>query len=230
MATRKMKTKEGADVAAVATSCLPHNTLCIERKDGESDAAAIVRAAANPVARGAITARKLTSYLAEDADITTYVQKLREQTTAFASGDLSGVESMLVTQAMTLDALFNHMSMKALETSSVPAKEALLRLALKAQAQCSGAAKVLGELKNPRAVAFIRQQNNANGPQQVNNGVRAPSQATTRSGAERPGRSTNLLEERNGARMDNGTSGKAGRGDQALEAMGAVNRADKRRG
>lgn len=220
--------KEGG--AEVAPPERPENTLTIVRKDGESSADAIVRHAVNPVTRGAITSRKLTSYLADDADITTYVKRLREQTKAVAVGDLSGIESMLVTQAMTLDALFNHMSMKALETSGFQAKEAILRLALKAQAQCASTAKVLGEIKNPRSVAFIRQQNNANGPQQVNNGAGTSPPAASRARAEEPGRSNELLEASNGEWLDPGTPGQTGRSNQALEAMGAVNRADKRGG
>ncbi|WP_439671405.1 Phasin domain-containing protein [Cupriavidus necator] len=221
------KTKDAGakeSVAVVAPPERPQDVLTIERKDGESRDAAIVRTAANPVARGAITACKATEYLLADADVSAYVQKLREQTEAVAGGDLSGVETMLATQALALDALFNHMSMRALETSGWQAKEAVLRLALKAQAQCASTAKVLGELKNPRSVAFIRQQNNANGPQQVNNGVGTPAEGSRARARKNPERSNELLEESDGEWMDTGTAGQAVRGNQALAAVGAVNR------
>lgn len=226
----KKANEEGVDSSAVAASEHPQNVITAERKDGESSAAAIVRHAASPVTRGAITSRKLMSYLADDTDITTYVEKLREQTTAVAGGDLSVIESMLVAQALTLDALFNRFAMTALESPRMQAQEALLRLALKAQSQCASTAKVLGEIKNPRSVAFIRQQNNAAGHQQINNGAAATPSADPRARAEECGRSNGLLESKNGEWMDPGAPGKAGRSNQTLETMGAVNRADKRGG
>src|SRR5690606_18062274 len=53
------------------------------------------------------------------------------------------------------------------------ATEQYMRLALKAQSQARTTIETLSEVKNPKAVAFVRQANIANGPQQVNNGERA---------------------------------------------------------
>ena len=53
----------------------------------------------------------------------------------------------------------------------LPAAETYLRLALKAQAQCRATVEALAEIKNPRPVAFVKQANIAQGPQQVNNRI-----------------------------------------------------------
>jgi len=50
------------------------------------------------------------------------------------------------------------------------ATEIYLRHAFKAQAQCRSTLEALAEIKNPRPVAFVKQANIANGPQQINNG------------------------------------------------------------
>lgn len=53
-------------------------------------------------------------------------------------------------------------------------REEAHRLALKAQAQGVRTLEVLGALKNPQPVAFVKQANIAHGPQQVNNGATEP--------------------------------------------------------
>lgn len=49
------------------------------------------------------------------------------------------------------------------------ATDKYMRLAMKAQGQCRATLQTLGELKNPRQMAFVKQANIANGYQQVNN-------------------------------------------------------------
>ncbi|MBN3788301.1 hypothetical protein [Burkholderia sp. Ac-20353] len=135
-------------------------------------------------------------------------------------GDMSSVERLLVTQAIALNTLFGecaHMVGKSMG-KHLQATEAYMRMALKAQQQSATTLKILGEIKNPRQVAFIKQQNNAH-QQQVNNGTAPPSRARE----EGRDRTNELLEHQHGERMDAGTAGKAGRGNQAMEAMGAVN-------
>ncbi|OAJ61542.1 hypothetical protein A6V36_24270 [Paraburkholderia ginsengiterrae] len=184
----------------------------------------VVRVAAAPIARGAWTARQYVSHLFGEPDITAYVERLTAQSQAVVDGDLSALERMLVTQAGTLDAMFNHMATKAYSAAHPPQQEAFMRQALKAQQQCANTVKVLGELKSPRQVAFIKQQNNAAGHQQVNNGV-APS-TVPRAHEEKPIESNELLVNDNGTQtLDTGAESGTGRGNQALEAVGAVHRA-----
>jgi hypothetical protein len=134
-------------------------------------------------------------------------------------GDMSSVERLLVTQAVALNTLFGEcarMVGKSMGTH-LPATEAYMRMALKAQQQSATTLKILGEIKNPRQVAFIKQQNNAH-QQQVNNGTAPPSRARE----EGRDQTNELLEHQNGEWMDAGTAVEAGRGNQALEAVGAV--------
>jgi hypothetical protein len=79
-------------------------------------------------------------------------------------------EALLVAQAHTLNALFNHLTRLAYRNwDNFDATERLLRLALKAQTQSRATVETLGNIKNPPT--FIAQQANiAHGPQQVNNG------------------------------------------------------------
>jgi len=56
-----------------------------------------------------------------------------------------------------------------------------MRLALRAQSQCRATLETLAVIKNPTTVAYVRQANIANGPQQVNN---APQTAREVSGAQ----------------------------------------------
>ena len=81
------------------------------------------------------------------------------------------------------------------------AGETYLRLALKAQAQCRTTWESLAEIKNPRAVAFVRQANIAHGPQQVNNGTVASQDAPTRA-EKSENQSIELLGASDGKRLD----------------------------
>ena len=58
------------------------------------------------------------------------------------------------------------------------AAETYLRLALRAQAQCRATLETLAVIKNPQPVAFVRQANIANGPQQVNNAPAQPGESS----------------------------------------------------
>ncbi|CBJ42545.1 hypothetical protein [Ralstonia solanacearum] len=145
-------------------------------------------------------------------------------------GDMTLPESMLMGQAMSLNAAYNWCAELAGANvgKSLPQAEALMRMALKAQAQCAQTLRVLGELKNPKAVSFIKQQNNAAGHQQVNNG-QAPD-ATRTQGREKPITTNEVLtderEAQHAATLDAGATSDASRENQALEAVGAVDRAD----
>lgn len=148
-------------------------------------------------------------------------------------GDMTHPETMLMTQAMSLEAVFNQCASLAslnLDTrTGLPHAEALMRMALKAQAQCTQTLRVLGELKSPRSVAFIKQQNNAAGNQQVNNGpvTQGAAPARAHESEEAPVATNELLtnerEAQHAATLDTGATHRAGCENQALEAMGAVN-------
>ena len=135
-------------------------------------------------------------------------------------GDMNGACDLLASQAAALNSIFCGLSTLAHNSMGrdMAAADRLLRLALKAQSQCSRTLEVLGGIKNPGQVAFVRQANIGgnvqvnNPPPQVENGLR----------------SNELLEVRDGERVDSGTTGQTGRVDSNLEAVGAVNRTRQR--
>lgn len=154
-------------------------------------------------------------------DFTEHWRKIREACIDVTEGKMLKPEAMLMAQAMTLESVFNRcIELAGVNmTRDLQQGETLLRMALKAQSQCSQTLRVLGELKHPRQVAFIHQQNNAAGHQQVNNDTQPPP-ACAREEAEIS--ANELLEKSHGERLDPGAAGQAGRGDQTLEAVGAV--------
>jgi hypothetical protein len=80
---------------------------------------------------------------------------------------------MLTSHAHTLDAIFHELIARArgeARAGHLQAAETYMRLALKSQSQCRTTVETLAEIKNPPNVAFVKQANIANGPQQINNG------------------------------------------------------------
>ena len=71
---------------------------------------------------------------------------------------------ILVSQAHTLNQVFNHLLRRSVERQALPQWDAYMRMAMKAQSQCRMTLE-LAELKNPRPVAFVKQANIANEPQ-----------------------------------------------------------------
>ena len=110
--------------------------------------------------------------------------------------------TMLAAQAHTLDALFTQLVQRAAANFGeyMGAADTYLRLALKAQSQCRVTWEAIAEIKNPRAVAFVRQANIAAGPQQVNNAAATTPAASRASNSEKS--QSKLLEANNGERLD----------------------------
>ena len=78
-------------------------------------------------------------------------------------------------------------------------------------------------MKNPKPVAFVKQANIANGPQQVNNGV--PTQRPPHAGIS-ANQSNELLELSDEQRLDTRTADAAGGAHRQLETVGAVVRTE----
>jgi hypothetical protein len=101
------------------------------------------------------------------------VDELRHLTALVQDGSLQRPKAMLMAQAQALDSLFLTLCKRSLanarEGQYLEAADRYMRLALKAQSQAVRTLEVLGQLVNPRPMAFVQQANIANGPQQVNN-------------------------------------------------------------
>lgn len=104
-------------------------------------------------------------------DLTESVALMQAKTEQVRNGDLSGPEEILTAQAVALDVIFTEMARRAALNMGehLQATDTYMRLAMRAQGQCRATLQTLGELKNPRQVAFVKQANIAHGHQQVNN-------------------------------------------------------------
>ncbi|WP_176080806.1 hypothetical protein [Paraburkholderia tropica] len=232
-----------------------------EMQDEQTTPAAVVDDAAESVdpaalekakKRGAITADLMTrpSFMAAhtamsfipdsmkaygEPNIVPMYQEFRKHVQDVCEGDMTTPEALLTAQAMSLNSIYNECAQLAglNIASKLPQAEMLLRMALKAQAQCTQTLRVLGELKAPKSVSFIKQQNNATGNQQVNNGPVMQGVAPARAHeSKEPGKPTNELLTRSDDRgykyaetLDTGATSRAGREDPQMETVGAIDRA-----
>lgn len=179
---------------------------------------AVAKALSKPEVRAASVIQKLDGQL---IDINCLVAELETQNAALQAGSLNRVEAMLGSQAHTLDALFANLARRShvnLEAGHSGAAERLMRLALKAQAQAVRTVQALGELKNPRHIAYVAQANISNGHQQVNNGI------TPR--ADYSQKPPNKLSEvsHHDLYSHTRTSSQAGSADSPMATLGAINR------
>jgi hypothetical protein len=104
-------------------------------------------------------------------DLTECVAAVTALTDRVRANNLGDLEAMLGAQAVSLNAIFTFLVVQAkLNLTHYPdAMERCLRLAFKAQAQCSTTVERLAVIKNPAGAVFAKQANIAHGPQQVNN-------------------------------------------------------------
>ena len=142
---------------------------------------------------------------------------------------VGGIEQMLYCQAVALQAIFSKIAQNAAIQPTFRQQEASLRLAFKAQSQSRATLEALAEVRNPRAIVFAKQFNNAQGHQQVNNNAASQTQTDP---APAHGKSEKAIEPnellgapKHGEWMDTGTTGKSIAGDPSLAAVATVHRA-----
>lgn len=168
----------------------------------------------------AYVARKFAMSNADEVDITDMVKAMSKAAKEVADGNLNRVEAMLVSQAISLDAMFQSLALRANKAEYMKNLEAFMRLALKAQSQCRTTIEAIGMLKNPGT--YIRQANIAQGHQQVNNTYAATSAHTV---AEKSKvEPSKLMGGKGHEWMDTRAQSQAGAGHQGMEAVGAIDR------
>ena len=189
--------------------------LTVDLKKGEAVEAAKARVALTSEYRAADSIWVLNQITAfKETDPTTLANRLEHETTQLINGNLEKAESMLASQAFTLDALFHHLLRQFALNVGVytDVAEKFMKLALKAQSQCRTTLDSLVSMKRPPA-ELIKQTNIAHGHQQVNNfpeKEKAPNE---------------LLEKLDGERLDGGTPQEAVRVDSDLETVAEIDRA-----
>ena len=140
----------------------------------------------SPTIQSAVAIEAWSKY-AGTVDLSGLVDDLQERIKKLQGGDMQPVEAMLFGQAMTLETIFTSLARKAVAQEYLKQFQVNLTLALKAQAQCRATLEALAEIKNPRPVAFVKQANITNGPQQVNNGMQPAQQiGSAQGGGGRP--------------------------------------------
>ena len=192
------------------------------QQQAESKADVMAHRSLRPTVQAALTLLDYNKGFGE-LSVNTLVNDLVEQCELANKGDLSRAEALLIAQAHTLDAIFHELARRAQRVEYLNQFDVNLRLALKAQSQCRATLETLATIKNPQAIAFVRQANIANGPQQVNNGT-MPSDTPVH--ARQTGYQQNKpLEAQSGEGLDPGTPGTASRADSPLETLELVHRA-----
>ena len=179
-------------------------------KDEDQDEA-ISKTLSRPETQAAVTIQKLTDL----HDVSALAKTLTQQTNEIAKGNMSRCESMLISQAHTLDELFNNLARRAALNMGehMQAVETYFRLALKAQAQCRATLETLSAIKNP-PVIFAKQANISTGNQQINTAVSASRTENNKK------RQNGLLTELPHATLDNRRTGEAIGAYSELEALG----------
>lgn len=166
-----------------------------------------------------------------EVDALAVLEELKDMAADVADGNLSAVEQMLLHQAVALQTMFMDLALRAKGQQELPAMQALMQLALKAQSGSRATLQTLAELKNPRPV-FVRQTNVAQ-TQQVNNGGQ-DAVAVQPSRARKPRNAPIELKaptkECHGSpTLDPRATTAAGRTGSAQQALGAFDRPPQRR-
>jgi len=86
------------------------------------------------------------------------VQEVRQM---IAKGDYSEIESQLINSAIALQRIFEIYTQRMINEKYFVAQGTYGQIALKAQNQARKTLLTLAELKNPKKLTFIKQQNNA---------------------------------------------------------------------
>jgi hypothetical protein len=197
------------------------STLYIPEVEGVEKKTAFAKNAIRPAVNAAMTTKVFAGF--EKLDLTSLLEELTKQSEAVNKNDMTRSESMLISQAHTLDAIFNNLARRsAINIGNIEAADKYMRLALKAQGQCRATLQTLGEIKNPRPVAFVKQANISHGPQQVNNGVASSPDASH--AQENQNQPNELLEELPSERLDARAPSATSGVDSSMETVGAFNR------
>lgn len=200
----------------------PKKNLRINVSDygGKSADRIMAEVSQSPLAANAATARAFGAGSFGEIGISDAVDAMRDKAGKVKAGNMEEMESLLVAQATSLDAIYNEMARRAALNMGeyLQATETYMRMALKAQAQCRSTVEALAEIKNPRAVAFVKQANIAHGHQQVNNGV-PPAHGNNSIQSNELSRASNeLLPDTRASQVESGVN-------SPVEALAAIDRA-----
>ena len=123
-----------------------------------------------PTTNGMVTTMFTSKTMAIELGLNEMVLALHSQVDAVQKGDMKCAESMLLSQSVTLNAIFAEMARRAAinMNTNIQATETYMRMALKAQSQSRSTLETLTSIKNPPFV-IANQANITTGNQQINN-------------------------------------------------------------
>ena len=166
------------------------------------------------IALAAFTIRNIAGE--EHVDLASIIKKVNEQVDKVLKGNTDGMVSVLVSQAMVLNAVFTNMLSRSMKYNDPEDIRHYADIALRAQNQARKTILALDAIKHPKPQTFVAQQNIA-GVQQVNNGLPDNDQNL------KPENEL-LTNEVQYAAMDTFRTAEAIPIDSAMEAMGKVHR------
>jgi len=162
------------------------------------------------------SAARIITSCAGSMDEMQTIDSLQEMNDALDAGDMKTVEAMLLCNAHSLQAIFEKFAVKMNQAEYTDQLVTYSKIALRAQNQMRQTLATLIEAKNPKRATFIKQQHNTLN-QQINE-------------AEIPEKEINpanqLLEEKDGQRLDTGKKGANVEDDSQMETVGAVHRTE----
>lgn len=200
----------------------PKNNLELKGDPSKTDAQNLADMATGAVVNASIVSTTFSLY--DDQGLAETVKAIKCKADTVAQGSLKEQETMLVAQAIALDAIFTTMARRAKLNMGeyLDAADKFMRLALKAQSQCRTTIETLAEIKNPRPYiqtnkALFQQVNNATIPDHLQP-VRAGAHAR-----ENQNITNELLEDKTHEQpwMDGRTSQTASRTNQTMATVEA---------
>jgi len=123
-----------------------------------------------PTTNGMVTTMFTSRTMSVELDLKDMILALQSQVDEVQRGDMKCAESVLISQSVTLNAIFAEMARRAAlnMNDNIQATESYMRMALKAQNQARSTLETLFAMKNPTLV-IAKQANFTTGHQQVNN-------------------------------------------------------------
>jgi len=196
------------------------NKMTIVNDKGKSDIRKLAEIGLSAPTLNAVTARNFSRQTLGESDLTETIHVMQEKVAKVNAGDLSELETTLVAQSVSLDAMFNELARRAVINMGehLHATESYMRLALKAQAQCARTIEVLANIKNP-PIVYAKQMNVANGNQQVNNGSNANSTHPPAHAEKIINQPNELLSENSSETMDTRGTATTSRADKAMATL-----------
>ena len=186
-------------------------TLNVTAEKGKSEERKLTEVQLSPNTLNAMAVQTYAGAYAGKVDLAEAFTILQEKSKKINNGDLSELEATLAAQAVSLNAIFATMAKRADQCEFMNQMETTMKLAFRAQSQCSRTIEILASIKHPPMV--YAQTNIAHGHQQVNN---APSHA-----GETINSQNELLQEDNHG-MGTRAPTKTRRNDTQMETVGKI--------